>query len=111
MQRFAEEHAVGVRVFNRRCGGTAFVGAKPNIAADDHQPLVNLPELPNPVVAIPPSHAAVQWIATDATSDGDQYDVLVLVVMGTEFPVQPIVLAIQSDETVDLCGVRKIDLV
>ena len=100
--RHAEQHAVGVGEVDRLLFGAALVGEEPHVAADHVDVVVDLAELPHPVIAEAEAHAAEEEAVADAAGDRGGDEKLLAEHRIGEFGVDLVVLPPEGDEAADL---------
>ena len=106
--RQAEQDAVGVGEIDGLFGGRSLVRAETNVAADDLNAVIDLAELPNPIVAAAAQgHAAQQRSFGDAAGHGDGHDEILVQIAGRQLGKQLVFLAIELDEPFDALGIAQ----
>ena len=101
----AEQHAVGVGEIDSLFLRAALVGEEPHVLADHLDVVVDLAELPDPVVAKTEAHAAQQESVADAAGDRDQHEEFLAEQGVGEFGVDLVILPPEGNQAVDLGGV------
>ena len=96
--RQAEQDAVGIGHVDGLRLGRAAGRAEPHVAPHDLDAVVDLAELPNPIVAESPRHSAHQRPLADAAGNGDGHHHVAVQVIGEISANKLHVLAIQLDE-------------
>ena len=100
--RHAEEHAVCVGEVDRLFFGAPLVGKEPDVLADDLNVVIDLAELPHPVVPEAEAHAAEQKAVTDALRDRDEHEELLAKQGVSEFGVDFVVFPPERNQTAHL---------
>ena len=95
----AEEHAVGIRIAH--CAGFRRIAGRfeADIFANDVHVVVDLAELPHPVVAKAPAHTAEERPLRNAARDRDQHDIFRAVIAGHQLHMQAVSLLMQLQQT------------
>src|SRR5205085_2890976 len=104
----------GVGQADRFLLGATLGGSEANIATNDVDPIVDLFELPKPVVAKAPTHAAEKAAGADAPRDRDHDNKIAIKVTAGQFAIKPSSFMVQLDQAVDFLrlfhhvGIRRI---
>ena len=100
--RQAEQHAIGVGQVHRTRFGAAVGGAEPHVATDHQDAILDLAELPQPIVAKTGVHTSQDPIAADPARDRGQHDVVGIEIRRRQLGDQLHILVINGDQAVDL---------